>query len=82
MKKIELSELTDDVNYTKYREISKLKHLQGRFIAYQSGMIVYIGYNKETLDKIAEKVNRMISDDPILIIKVGTNSQYYLKKNQ
>lgn len=82
MKKVELSELANDVNYTKYKEIYKkgsLEHLRERFVAYQSGMIVYIGYNKETPDKIAEKVNGIICDDPILIIKVGANSQYYLK---
>ena len=83
VKKIELSELTNDVNYTKYKEIyekGSLEHLRERFVAYQDGMIVYINYNKETLDKITEELNSIICDNPILIIKVDTNSQYYFEK--
>ena len=83
VRKVELSELTNDENYTKYREIyekGSLEHLRGRFVAYQHGMIVYIDYNKESLDEITEKLNRIICDDPILIIEVGSNSQYYLKR--
>lgn len=83
IKKVELSELTNDENYTKYREICEkenLEHLRGRFVAYQHGMIVYIDYNKESLDKITEKLNRIICNDPILIIEFGSDSQYYLKR--
>lgn len=83
MRKVELSEITNDENYTKYGEIyekGSLEHLQGRSIAYQNGMIVCIGYNKEPLDKITEKLNRIICDEPILIIEIGSNSQYYLKR--
>ena len=83
VRKVELSELINDENYTKYREIyekGSFEHLRGRFIAYQHGMIVCIDYNKEPIDEITEKLNRIICDDPILIIEVDTNSQYYFKR--
>lgn len=84
MKKVELSELTDDVNYAKYKEVyekGSLEHLKERFVAYQNGMLVYIDYNKKTLDEIAEKVKRIICDEPVLIIKVGSDSLYYFEKD-
>ena len=80
---VDLPGLTGDVNYTKYKEIydkGRLEHLRERFVAYQDGMIVYIDCNKGVLDKIAEKLNSIICDSPILIIKVGSDSQYYFKK--
>lgn len=102
MKKVELSELANDVNYAKYKEVyekGSLEHLKERFVAYQNGMLVYIAHNKDALDmseisgisehdqtpsvfdKIAEKVKGIICKDPILIIKVGSDSLYYFKKD-
>ncbi len=79
---IEVSELADDPNYAKYRELYEnggLEQLKGRFIAYQNGMVVYRGNEKDNLNTVAEKVSSVVCNDPILIIQIGGGSQYYTK---
>ncbi len=65
--------------YTEKLMAGGLKHLEGKFIAYQNQQIVGVE-SRGDLENLLEKVLGILKKDPIFIIRVGENHGMYLER--
>lgn len=81
---LEKSDALQNENYQVYidKEKGALKHLEGSYIAYQNGKLVYAVRLKDNLRDLFDKVSNIILDEDCFIVKVGSPDFYILQKSK